>query len=184
MEETKVNLRAIVDRLHQMQVVHKWWILIGVQDPKMTWPTQTEKKIKYAITFILNTACVDAWDDGYCESYDDMCNSNEEFREHCKKTCGLCSDNQGKDNKQSFILKKTFHSWDLRDFLINSVTCGFASLSAHPLQTFILRCSVFVTCDRSTYKCNYHMCFIKEYFYFVKFKKKLKIKRKKLHVQK
>ena len=44
MEETKVNLRAIVDRLHQMQVVHKWWILIGVQDPKMTWPTQTEKR--------------------------------------------------------------------------------------------------------------------------------------------
>ena len=24
MEETKVNLRAIVDRLHQIQAVHKW----------------------------------------------------------------------------------------------------------------------------------------------------------------
>ena len=36
MEEIKANVRAIVDRLHQMQVVHKWWILIGVKDPKMT----------------------------------------------------------------------------------------------------------------------------------------------------
>ena len=57
-------------------------------------------------TFILNTGCVDAWTDGYCETNPDrstLCNSNEDFRENCEKTCGLCSDNQGKDNKQSFI---------------------------------------------------------------------------------
>ena len=43
-------------------------------------------------------------------------------------------------------------------FLMNSVTSGFASLYAHPLKTFILRRSVFVTCDRSTYKCKIKPC--------------------------
>ena len=28
---------AIVNRLHQMQVVHRWWILNGVNDTKRMW---------------------------------------------------------------------------------------------------------------------------------------------------
>ena len=32
--EIKAKVRAIVDRLHQMQAIHKWWILTWVKNAK------------------------------------------------------------------------------------------------------------------------------------------------------